>query len=102
MELIIVGGTTTSEDFGPSTSQHGYMFALDLEGNWKWGNYFYNKAVAVSSIDGCQIASNGESLAVTGMSNSKPILMDINTVDGKFNKYISLNDKDETEQSPLY
>ena len=39
-EYIIVGGVTTSDDFGPSGSEHGYMFALDLEGNWKWGRYF--------------------------------------------------------------
>ena len=81
-ELIIVGGTTTSEDFAPAPNQHGYMFALDLTGNWKWGNFYYNVSYAVSSIDGCQLSSDGESLAVAGMGNSEPLLMDINTEDG--------------------
>ena len=67
------------------------MFALDLSGNWKWGNFFYNVSYAVSSIDGCQLSSDGLSLAVSGMGNSQPLLMDMNTADGTFNQFISLD-----------
>lgn len=102
-QLIIVGGTTTSEDFAPAPNEHGYMFALDLSGNWKWGSFFYNVSYAVSSVDGCQLSSDGESLAVAGMGNSQPLLMDINTVDGTFNKFISLDYIDATaENVPSY
>ena len=52
-ELIIVGGVTDSHDFAPASNEHGYLFALDLDGNWKWGSFFYNVSYAVSSIDGC-------------------------------------------------
>lgn len=102
-QLIIVGGTTTSEDFAPAPNEHGYMFALDLSGNWKWGSFFYNVSYAVSSIDGCQLSSDGLSLAVSGMGNSQPLLMDINTEDGSFNKFISLDYIDATtENVPSY
>ena len=46
-ELIIVGGVTTSEDFAPLNNEQGYMFALDLSGNWKWGSFFYNVSYAI-------------------------------------------------------
>lgn len=90
-QLIIVGGVTRSEDFAPAPNDHGYLFALDLYGNWKWGSFFYNVSYAVSSIDGCQMSSDGSSLAMTGLGNSMPLLMDINTVDGTFNRFISLD-----------
>ena len=69
-ELIIVGGVTTSEDFAPAANEHGYLYALDLDGNWKWGSFFYNVSYAVSSIDGCQLSSYGSSLAVQAQGNS--------------------------------
>jgi len=90
-QLIIVGGVTGSEDFAPAPNDHGYMFALDLSGNWKWGNFFYNVSYAVSHIDGCQLSSDGSSISVMGLGNSQPLLMDLNTKDGKFNRFISLD-----------
>ena len=42
-QLVIVGGITNSKkDFAPDEESIGYLFALDLEANWMWGNYFYN------------------------------------------------------------
>ena len=79
------------------------MFALDLSGNWKWGSFFYNVSYAISSIDGCQLASDGESLAVSGIGNAQPLLMDINTDDGSFNKFISLDYIEATTDNvPFY
>jgi hypothetical protein len=69
-DLIIVGGNTTSSDFGPADNEHGYLYALDMDGNFKWGRFFYNVSYAVSDISGCQLASDGESLAVLGMGKS--------------------------------
>lgn len=85
-----MGGVSNSEDFAPAPNDHGYMFALDLSGNWMWGSFFYNVSYAVSQIDGCQLSSDGTTLAIMGVGNSQPLLMDMNTKDGTFNKFISL------------
>ena len=47
-ELIFVGGVSSSADFVMSPRDHGYMFALDLDGNWKWGNFYYNFAEPIA------------------------------------------------------
>ena len=51
-ELIISGGVTTSEQYGKLLDLHlelngtqvingmGFVYALDMKGNWKWGKYF--------------------------------------------------------------
>ena len=88
--LVIVGGNTTSSDFAPAANDHGFLFALDLEGNWMWSKFIYNVSYAVSDISGCQLNSDGASMTVLGMGNSAPVIMDINTSDGIINKYISL------------
>ena len=69
---MIVGGVTTSEDFGPSVGSHGFIYALDLDSNWKWGNYFTENETEtpITQIEGCQMSSNGDSLAVVGMSGA--------------------------------
>ena len=90
-QLIIVGGVTKSNDFSPQSIDHGYLFALDLSANWKWGNFFYNISYPISQIDGCQLSSDGDSLAIAGLANNQPILMDVNTRDGIINKFISLD-----------
>ena len=66
------------------------MFALDLQGNWMWGNFFYNVSYSVSQIDGCQLSSDGSSISVMGIGNAQPLMMDLNTKDGSFNRFISL------------
>ena len=102
-QLIIVGGVTKSDDFAPAPNDHGYLFALDLDANWKWGSFFYNVSYAVTAIDGCQMSSDGTTLAVAGLGNAQPLLMDINPIDGTFNKFISLDWKDATDTNvPAY
>lgn len=44
-ELVIVAGVTTSSDYAPTDpdqedSQLAFMYAIDLDGFWKWGYYF--------------------------------------------------------------
>ena len=98
-ELIIVGGESNSDDYVgfnsglyPNQTVHGFLYALDLDGNWQWGKFYYNATVAVSNITGCQMASHGQSLSVLGMSNtSVPVIMDIRTRDGTINKFTFLN-----------
>ena len=102
-ELIIVGGNTTSDDFAPAANDHGFLYALDLSGNWQWGKFFYNVSYAVSDISGCKLSSDGSSLSVFGMGNSAPVIMDMNTADGIINKYISLEWIDTSaDKVPVY
>ena len=41
-QLIIVTGNTTSDDFAPAANDHAYAYAIDFQGNWVWGKFFYN------------------------------------------------------------
>ena len=52
-DLIIVAGNTTSDDYAPAANDHAFMYAVDMEGNWMWGNFYYNVSFAVSTISGC-------------------------------------------------
>ena len=63
-QMIVIGGNTTSADFAPAANEHGYLYALDMEGNFMWGRFFYNVSYAVSDITGCQLSSDGETLSV--------------------------------------
>ena len=89
-ELLIVGGNTTSDDFAPAAYNHGFMYAVDLDGNWAWGKFFYNVSYAVNTISGCQLSSDGSSLTVFGEGNTAPVIMDMNMADGTINKFITL------------
>ena len=72
----------------PDQNVHAFMYALDLDGNWQWGKFFYNNSVAIRNITGCNMASNGQSLTVLGMANtSHPVIMDIRTRDGTVDKF---------------
>ena len=101
--MIIVGGNTASDDFAPAANDHGFLYALDLAGNWQWGKFFYNVSYAVSDISGCNMASDGKSLTILGMGNSAPVIMDMNTTDGIINKYMSLEWIDTSSDNvPVY
>lgn len=80
--MIILGGNTTSVNFGPAANDHAYLVGMDLDGNWMWGKFFYNVSYALSTISGCHLSSDGSSLTLYGVSNSQPVVMDINTKDG--------------------
>ena len=97
-ELLIVGGNTTSEDWAPAANDHAFMYALDLDGNWAWGKFFYNVSHAVSSISGCQLSSDGTSVTVLGQGNAQPVIMDINPADGVINSYVSIENTDSSDE----
>ena len=65
-ELIIVGGTTRSSDFGPANSAYGFLFAVDLQGDWVWGNYFQNFTSGVREVTACDLSTNGAEIVVMG------------------------------------
>jgi len=68
-QLMFIGGNTTSDDFAPASNDHGYLAAIDMSGNWIWGNFFYNVSWAISDIHGCNLASDGSSLSVMATGN---------------------------------
>lgn len=88
--LILVAGNTTSEDYAPAANDHAFVYAIDQEGNWKWGKFFYNVSFAISTISGCSIDDNGNGVFL-GMGNSVPIIMELNPVDGQVIKFMSLD-----------
>jgi hypothetical protein len=102
-EVFIIGGNTTSSDFGPATFQHGFLVAIDMDSNWKWGNYYYNVSQPVTDITGCKLASDGNSLVVMGIGNQQPLYMNVNTKDGTINKFVSMEwTAGDVTEVPLY
>ena len=91
-EYIIVGGNTTSPDYAPAANDHAFMYAVDYDGNWKWGKFFYNESYAISTISGCQIDDNGN-IIIMGMSNSYPVVMEISINDGAVFSFASISQR---------
>lgn len=89
--LIVVGGKTNSANFAPAENDHGYIFGLDLDGNWLWGNFFYNVSYAVSEVTGVKMSSKGTYISVLGYANSKPIVMFIGKTDGQIKKFVTID-----------
>jgi hypothetical protein len=54
-----MAGISDSEDYVPNSSKHAFAYAVDLEGNWRWGRYFVNGTAQFDSISGCHFDSNG-------------------------------------------
>ena len=73
-QQIIVAGSTESPDFGPAENPHGFIYAVDYEGNWAWGQFFYNKSSAMGPISGCMLDSNNH-LIIYGNADGRPYLM---------------------------
>jgi len=88
--MIIYAGNTTSTNFAPAANEHAFIIGMDIDGNWKWGKFFYNVSYAVSTISGCKMSSDGNSLSMYALSNSVPVVMDINTATGDINKFFSV------------
>jgi hypothetical protein len=89
-DLFIIGGNSTSEDFAPAQNNHGFLVALDIEANWKWGKFFYNVSYALSDVTGCKLASDGNSMIVLGQGNSLPVYMELDTEEGTIKQFISV------------
>ena len=81
-EQIFVGGYTESSNFAPAENAHGFVYSLSQDGNWMWGQFFYNVSYAVSRVDAIKMTSNNTNLVVLGQANSKPIIMTLNKNDG--------------------
>jgi hypothetical protein len=100
--LILVAGNTTSDDYAPAANDHAFVYAVDWEGNWQWGKFFYNVSFAVSTISGCSIDGNGNAVML-GMGNSVPIIMEVNPMDGTVLKFMSFDKVGATDTNmPWY
>ena len=93
-ELIIVGGTTQSNDFGPSNIDHGFLYAINYAGDWTWGNYFRNQTHEIRQITGCKLSTDGKQLVVLGSTREQVIMAVVNTTDGRMNNLYSLESKE--------
>ena len=92
-EYFIVGGKTLSNDYGPSLSRHGFLYAIDLEGNWAWGRFYYNSS-AINDITGCTLSTDGKQVVALGVGLSQPVMMVLNTTDGSIDYLASLQNQD--------
>lgn len=88
---IIFGGKSTSATFAPAENDHGYMVAIDQNGYWQWGNFFYNVSYSVQDITGCGLTSNGTYIYSFGQANSKPVVMLLNKDDGLIARFITID-----------
>ena len=89
-QMIIAAGKTTSNDFAPAQNDHGFIFALDWQGNWRWGNFFYNVSYAVSTVTGCKLSSKKNYMTILGVANSLRIVMILNKEDGSIEKFFTV------------
>ena len=87
-EYIIVAGNSTSEDFVPAANDHAFAYAVDLDGNWKWGKFFYNVSFAVSTVSGCHMDGNGN-VVFLSMGDSMPVVIEIAPADGTILNFLS-------------
>jgi hypothetical protein len=89
--MIYVGGVTESSNFAPAENPHGYVYAVSQDGDWMWGQFFYNVSYAVQSIDGILFSQNNNVLNCLGMANNKPIVMNLNKQKGQIQKFYTLD-----------
>lgn len=101
-DYILVGGITQSSDFAPAENNHGFVYALDPQGHWMWGNFFYNVSYAVSSVDGIKMSSDKSHLNILGQANSKPIIMNLNKENGQIERFITINPVESYSTTPTY
>ena len=56
-DFMIVGGNSTSGDFAYENNvPTGFLYAIDLNANWMWGNYYSSDSfydLGLSTISGC-------------------------------------------------
>ena len=99
-KLIIVGGLTKSNDFGPSNTDHGFLYAINFEGDWVWGNYFRNTTgEEIREISGCELSTDGSQMVILGTTREQVIMGVVNTTNGRMNNLYSLENKEGTKRN---
>lgn len=81
--FIIVAGNSTSSDYTAdietqSNKNSSFIYAVDNEGNWRWGNYYQNGSnIRINSITGCtknEKSGNPAFLAMADLAWSEPLI----------------------------
>jgi hypothetical protein len=103
-DIIIVAGYTESDEFAPTESAHGWAYAVDFDGNWLWGYFYYNVGAAIESIAGCHFDANNDIL-FHGLSGGSPYILRTNPLNSNptlsFVEIKAIEDEDE-EPKPSY
>jgi hypothetical protein len=68
-----------------------------------WGQFFYNVSYCVSDIGGVAMSSKNSFITALGVSNGKPIIMNIGKTDGQIQKFITIEPVSSTgSTAPQY
>lgn len=89
-QQIIVVGNSTSENFVPAANDHGIIYAVDYDGNWKWGRFYYNVSFPLQTFSGCQFDAAG-AFILSGRLDDKPVVIEVNKTDGHVNRFFQLD-----------
>ena len=92
-ELVIVGGSTRSSDFGPARSSFGFLYAINLQGDWTWGHYFTNQTNSIREITACSLSSDGQSIITMGTTRDQVFMGVVNGTSGRMEYIYSLQNK---------
>ena len=68
-----------------------------MEGDWQWGNFFYNMSYPLETITGCHLDDN---LAIVGMGNDVPVIMLVDPKDGDVISYTSIEISETRSTKP--
>lgn len=98
-ELMIVGGVTRSDDFGPSAAPTGFLYALDDSGDIVWGNHYQDKTNPVTHITGCKLSTDQSELVVLGRTSGQVEMIILDPLTGKAKNLYALGLQDADESS---
>ena len=70
-----------------------------MEGDWQWGNFYYNMSYPLEDITGCHLDEN---LAILGMGNEVPVIMMVDPKDGGVISYTSIEKSESGGTKPNY
>ena len=103
-QLIIVGGTTQSSDFGPANSNSGFLYAINLQGDWTWGHYFQNFTSSVEEITGCELSSDGKQIVALGTTREQVVMAVVDGASGRISNMYSLENRTikRSDNTPIY
>ena len=87
---IIVAGNSTSANFVWASRVNAFAVAFDLDGNWKWGKYFWESSKEVKSISACHMSKDGSLVALGVGSVNDRVILEINPQNGAKKNYFNI------------
>ena len=86
--FVIAGGTATDMDITGEQIRTGFVYALDVQGNWMWSHTFYNETDHMNEISKCILTSDEASLAVFGKLNNLPAIFTMDLEFGQVQDHV--------------